>query len=271
MADDIAGGPGREVRVFETLSGLASHMAERFRLISEEAVARAGRFAVALSGGRTPVDLYVELARRGSAFDWAHIHIFLVDERFVPYSDRESNFGMIKRTLLDAVLPPPENVHPIDTAVADPAISAQKYEEEIVAFFGAGGAMPRFDLVMLGLGEDGHTASLFPGSPALREKTHPVQAIAPHGKVTTPRVTITLPVINGARNVVFLITGKGKARVLRRVIEEKDPQLPASLVEPKEGRLSFLCDREAASTIGTPASGYPVAPSTGGASGASPS
>jgi 6-phosphogluconolactonase len=112
--------------------------------------------------------------------------------------------------------------------------------------------MPRFDLVLLGIGEDGHTASLFPGTPLIGDTTHAVGAVAEEEGMTG-RVTLTLPVINNAREVVFLVTGKGKASIVRRVVEEKDARLPASLVAPVEGRLSFLCDSDAASELAAPA------------------
>jgi 6-phosphogluconolactonase len=224
-------------------------MAGRFLRASQGAIAARGCFVAALSGGHTPVDLYREIARIGGALDWEKTHLFLVDERLVPYEDSRSNFGMIKKTLLDAVPLRRSNVHPVSVDPPDPHVSAKMYEDDIRAFFQAApGVMPRFDLVLLGLGEDGHTASLFPGTPIPGDAIHAVGAVA-ESEGRTSRVTLTLPVINNAREVIFLVTGKGKAPIVRRVVEERDAHLPASLVTPAEGRLSFLCDREAASAL----------------------
>lgn len=235
--------------MFGSKGELFSHAASRFAAASEGAVTLRGRFAAALSGGQTPVGLYIEIARSASALDWKRIHLFLVDERLVPHSDSRSNFGMIKKTLLDAVSIPRPNMHPVPVDQADPLVSARTYEDELRSFFHvAPGAMPRFDLVLLGIGEDGHTASLFPGTPLLDDTTHAVGAAA-EGEGRTGRVTLTLPVINNAREVIFLVTGKGKAPIVRRVVEERDGRLPASLVAPAEGRLSFLLDKEAASEL----------------------
>jgi 6-phosphogluconolactonase len=248
LADHINEGQ-RDVRVFGSRPELFAFMADRFAVASQGAIAAKGCFAAALSGGQTPVGLYREIARLRGALDWKKIHIFLVDERLVPHEDSRSNFGMIKKTLLDAVSIPRSNMHPVPVDPADPHVSARIYEDDIRAFFQAApGAMPRFDLVLLGIGEDGHTASLFPGTQLLGDATHAVGAVA-EGEGRTGRVTLTLPVINNASEVVVLVTGTGKAPIARRVIEERDARLPASLVAPTEGRLSFLCDREAASEL----------------------
>jgi 6-phosphogluconolactonase len=239
----------KEVRVFGSKADLFTFMADRFCRASDAAIRARGCFAAALSGGHTPVGLYTEIARIGRAVDWKRIHVFLVDERLVPYEDGRSNFGMIKKRLLDAVSIPGENVHPVPVDHADPHVCARIYEDDIRAFFHTSpGDMPRFDLVLLGIGEDGHTASLFPGMPPFGDITHVVGAVA-EGRGRTGRVTLTLPVINNAREVVFLVTGKGKAPIVRHVVEERDSRLPASLVAPAEGRLSFFCDRDAASEL----------------------
>ncbi len=224
-------------------------MVDRFRKIWEKAVSERGRFSVALSGGTTPKDLYMEIGRKGSAWDWKDIHVFLVDERFVPPTDDRSNYRMIKESLLDCIPIPAANVHPIDTGQTDPRASAKAFEAGLMRFFDTGkGGVPAFDLIMLGLGEDGHTASLFPGLPDLRSDTHLVRAVEPAGE-RVARVTLTLPVINNGRNVIFLVTGETKARTVRRAVQEQDPNLPASLVQPREGTLFFVCDRDAGSML----------------------
>ena len=253
MAHFVARGRGRRrLLVFDAPSSIYPCIIEKIREMSSAAVAGRGLFAAALSGGRTPVGLYEEMAV-AEGIDWGRTHIFLADERFVPPTDRRSNFAMIKTTLLDAVPIPVGNVHPVPVEGGDTEDCAQRYAEEVRAFFAARGGlaaarMPRFDLVMLGMGEDGHTASLFPASDILEEKRQPVRAVPPEGEPTA-RITLTLPAINSARNVLFLITGANKAEALRRVVEDGDRALPAARVSPYSGRLIFLCDKEAASLL----------------------
>ncbi len=248
MADHIREGQ-KHVQVFGSKADLFAFMADRFRRASQGAITHQGCFAAALSGGHTPVGLYTEIARIGGAVDWKKIHIFLADERLVPHKDSRSNFGMIEKTLLDAVSIPAGNVHPVPVDQRDPLVSARMYEDDIRAFLHtAPGDMPRFDLVLLGIGEDGHTASLFPGTSLLNDTTHAVGAVA-EAIGRTGRVTLTLPAINNASEVVFLVTGKGKAPIVKRVVEQRDSRLPASLVAPAKGRLSFLCDSDAASAL----------------------
>lgn len=224
-------------------------MTGKFRALASGAIAERKLFAAALSGGHTPIGLYEELAGARDSLDWEKIHIFLVDERFVPPTDSRSNFAMIKATLLDKVPIPGANVHPVPVEGADPELCARRYEDDLCAFFETPtGSVPRFDLIMLGLGEDGHTASLFPGTDALGEKTRLVRAIPPEGE-RTARITLTLPVINKARNVIFLVTGAGKSEIMRRLIEEGDESLPAAKVAPESGEALFLCDKDAAALL----------------------
>jgi 6-phosphogluconolactonase len=240
---------GRQVLIFESKEQVCRFTVDRFWEISERTINEWGRFSVALSGGKTPQDIYVEIGRVGQGMDWRAIHVFLVDERFVPPDDDRSNFRMIKKTLLDAIPIPVANLHAVATEETDPRTSAKGYEAELMKFFGTGpGSVPAFDMILLGMGEDGHTASLFPGVPDLQNDKRLVRAVEPAG-ARVARVTLTLPVINGARNVFFLVTGETKARTVRRVVEEQDPTLPASLVRPLEGALLFLCDREAGSLL----------------------
>ncbi|MGD0657417.1 MAG: 6-phosphogluconolactonase [Syntrophorhabdales bacterium] len=251
MAHDVVRRPyGRPpVLVLETREEMWTFMVGRFREKSERAIRERGRFSAGLSGGKTPEDLYLEMGRVGQDTEWGNIHIFLVDERFVPLGDDRSNYGMIKRTLLDKVPIPAANVHSIETEESDLRTSALNYEADLQRFFGTGPAtIPAFDMILLGMGQDGHTASLFPGLSDLRVEKRLVREVeATLG--TAARVTLTLPVINHGRTVFFLVTGKAKAGIVRRVVEERDPDLPASLVAPLEGELFFVCDGEAASML----------------------
>ncbi len=237
--------------VFEDPEKMAEFAIAKWRDISSEAIRLRGYFAVALSGGKTPVDFYRRLAGRGGAGPrWRKTHVFLVDERFVPDTDKDSNFRMIKETLLDSVRIPGKNIHYIQTDLTDPASAAERYENDIAFFFGlSGGALPEFDLVMLGIGTDGHTASLFPDSAAVREKKRLAIATSA-GRKKHMRITLTLPVLNRARNVIFFAAGREKAKVLRAVVKEMDSSLPASLVSPESGRLLFLADSDAGSLLG---------------------
>jgi len=236
-----------QVHIFDTEKEITNFMVEKWKEICDESIALKGRFSVALSGGKTPTALYRELASARCALPWGRTHIFLVDERFVPYTHRDSNFGMISGFLNPAGIPF-ENLHPMPTDGPTPEISADRYEHGLRVFFRQPQeGIPEFDLVILGLGDDGHTASLFPGNPALKESKRLV-AVVPEGPVHK-RLTLTLPVINKAKSIIFLVLGKSKAAMLKRVLRGKDTSLPAALVKPEHGDLLLVADREAASEL----------------------
>ncbi len=242
-------GDSRKVIVFDEKDALHAHVVNLWKKVSKESISERGTVTVALSGGRTPIDLYRRLAREGKDFPWEKTHIFLVDERFVPRDDKDSNYRMIRETLLGSVPIPESNVHKVDTNQPGPDKAAKKYEREMVRHFQPGsGLFPRFDLIMLGLGEDGHTASLFPGSGLLQEKKRLAGPVTLDSKLHD-RVTLTFPVINNGRLILFHVEGQNKAAVLKRVAEGRDPTLPASLVEPVAGELLFLADRDAAGLL----------------------
>jgi 6-phosphogluconolactonase len=239
----------RRVLVFKNYHSMADFLLQKWQEISADAVRRRGSFAVALSGGETPRDFYRRLAGYKGNLPWDKTDIFFVDERFVPESDSDSNYRMIRETLLRNIPVPPGHVHPISTAGSDPSLSAQEYASDLADYFGLlPGALPEFDLIMLGIGKDGHTASLFPGSALLAEKGRLAGVVLPgHGK--HDRITLTLPVLNNARNVIFLATGREKAAALRDVVERRARGLPASLISPGTGNLLILTDEEAASLL----------------------
>jgi len=215
---------------------------------------------VALSGGKTPRSFLQALAGPPyrERFPWGFVHFFQVDERWVPPDDPRSNQRMLRACLVDKGPVPERNFHPVDTSLPDPAAGAKRYEDHMRRFFpDPPGGVPRFDAVFLGLGEDGHTASLFPGSPALGEEnawvTHAVG-----GSPRTSRVTLTLPVLNAAFRVIFLVSGAGKAGVLRELLLGKGGGgHPAALVAPKRGKVTFLADADAASRIPPAEAAYP--------------
>jgi len=238
----------KKILVFDTIEEMSDYFLRKWREASDMAIRHAGRFAVALSGGKTPSPLYNSLVAHGADLPWNKTHIFLVDERFVPHNDPDSNFGMIKNDFLEKIDIPNANIHPIyfnGTALD----AASKYEEGIRIFFKLeDDQTPQFDLIILGVGEDGHTASLFPNHEALSEKRRLVCTVVSRG-LKNERVSLTLPIINNAKTIIFLVTGSGKAHIIREMIEEGDSRLPAFLVKPKRGGLFYLIDKEAASEI----------------------
>jgi 6-phosphogluconolactonase len=210
-------------------------------------------FRMALSGGSTPRLLYSVLA--SSAFreriEWRRVELFWGDERFVPHTDERSNYRMVRETLLAHAPVLIDHVHPI-VVEADPESSARRYETLLKGIYGSEtlvASQPLFDLVLLGLGEDGHTASLFPGSRVLGEQTHWVAGVEDRDE---PRVTLTYPAIASSRAVAFLVSGEEKADMLRRVLEG-DRSLPAARVK-SEGDVVWFVDRAAASHLPAPPS-----------------
>ncbi len=237
-----------EVRIFPEKGEMLSFMAALWNSMAAEAIARKGQFTAALSGGRTPRDFFLLLSHSHEAELWNGTHIFLVDERCVPLDSPDSNYGLIRSSLLSRVPVPTQNVHPVPVDPDDPAASARRYEEELKYFFRLSpGTLPVFDLIHLGMGADGHTASLFPGAAILAETARLAVEVLPGGNRLN-RVTLTLPVINNAENVIMLATGKEKANIVKRVIEEQDESLPAAQVKPK-GKLWYVLDGEAASEM----------------------
>jgi 6-phosphogluconolactonase len=235
--------------IYADRSALMEAAATRIVELAGDAIARAGRFTFVLAGGSTPRALYTLLAseRFAKRVDWARVHFFWGDERCVPPDDTESNYGMARETLLDAVKPPPTNVHRM-LGEEDPLKAAADYEALLHRFFEvpSGGAAPRFDLVLLGMGANGHTASLFPGTPPLHEQKRWVMA-SHVDAVAAWRLTLTPVVINAAANIVFLVAGAEKAARLHEVLHGKsDPdRLPAQLIHPAHGDLRWMVDAAA--------------------------
>jgi len=228
--------------------------AERIADAARQAIASTGRFTWVLSGGSTPRRPYTVLAsaRFAERVDWSHVHFFWGDERCVPPDDAESNYRMARETLLDAVRPPPENVHRI-LGEAEPSRAAASYEQVLRELFHAreDSSPPRFDLVLLGMGADGHTASLFPGTAPLFEKTRWVMANHVE-ELASWRVTLTQVIINAAAQIVFLVVGADKADRLKQELQGKPDveALPAQLIQPTRGELIWLVDADAAARLG---------------------
>lgn len=241
-----------EIETFPDLESLSRAVAERFAELAREAAEAGKAFFAALSGGSTPRLAYQLLAEPSRAVPWSAIHLFQVDERFVPPDDEESNYRMLRQSLLDRAGVPAENVHRIRTETGTPLEAAREYEKELrQVFVPPGGGPPRFDLILLGLGADGHTASLFPGSPALEERARWVAADFVQ-KLLAWRVTLTLPVLNAAREIIFLVSGAEKAETFRRVVRGLEQRLPAERVRPFDGRLLWYADAAAARLLAPP-------------------
>lgn len=232
------------LEIFPNPPALVNYAANLF---VQMAIAAPERFSVALSGGSTPRALYERLAANEMAerIPWEKVHLFWGDERCVPPDHPESNYGLTAAALLSRIPLPAENVHRIRGELP-PAEAASLYEAELRAFFGE---TPAFDLVFLGMGEDGHTASLFPGSPALAESVRwavEVEHTAPPPPLVS-RVTLTFQVLNAARRVVFLVTGAAKAGMFAQVWH--GASFPAAQIRPQDGELLWLVDQAAASEL----------------------
>jgi 6-phosphogluconolactonase len=219
---------------------LAKEAAEQCARIAQAAVAQGGRFTIALSGGSTPKLLYSLLADEpySSGLPWCNTHVFWGDERAVPPEDRDSNFAMAKATLLDRVPIPANQVHRMQAERPDLDVAAREYEAEIAKAFAVPpeGEPPTFDLILLGLGPDGHTASLFPHTEAVRERSRWVVRNRVQ-KLNSDRMTLTAPILNRGATVLFLVSGADKAPALQAVLEgPSDPdRLPAQLIRPASG------------------------------------
>jgi 6-phosphogluconolactonase len=243
-----------EIRIAADAEELTRAAAEEFVSGAEEAVRAKGFFAVVLSGGSTPKGLFALLATDSSfraRMPWDRIHFFWGDERHVPPDHPESNYRMAYEVMLSKVPVPSENVHRIIAENPDAEEAADDYERRLREFFKLQGKqLPRFDLVLLGLGPDGHTASIFPGSDAAHDQGRIVVAnwVA---KLNAYRITLTLPALNNATCVLFLASGEEKAEILRAVLQDKSraERLPAQLIRPTNGRLLWLVDRAAARLV----------------------
>ncbi len=251
-----------EVRCYPHLEALSRAAAECMCTLALECVNEQGMFTVALSGGKTPRLLYENLALPpyDTRMPWPHIHLFWGDERCVPPDHPDSNFAMAFRALISRAPVPSQNVHRIPAEIGPPEDAAEAYDQILRGFFeplikseahsassARGDPFPSFDLILLGMGKDGHTASLFPGDPALEEGKRWAAAVhTPHGSPPVPRITLTLPVINRAGCILFMVSGSGKGEVVGQILEDPDTAgrlYPAARVSP-EGRVLWLIDED---------------------------
>jgi 6-phosphogluconolactonase len=239
-----------EIRIVNTQADLFQTAAQEFVAQANQVIAARGKFTVALSGGSTPKGLFTLLAS-GSipSVPWDKILFFWSDERHVPPDNPESNYRMANEAMLSKLPVPAGNVFRIHAEEKDAGVAASDYEQTISELFALKpGEFPRFDLIYLGIGTDGHTASLFPGSAGLEEHVRLVIANWVE-KFKTDRITFTYPVLNGAACVTFLVSGPDKASVLHEVLENPQSGLPCQRVRPTNGRLVWLLDQAAANAL----------------------
>jgi 6-phosphogluconolactonase len=238
------------MHIFNNKEQLSMAAAELFVSIAREAVEQRGRFTVALTGGSSPILLHTMLSQSPylEQVPWQHTYVFWGDERWVPLTDELSNARMARKTLLDGVSVPEAQIYPMWAENTEPDDFAIRYEQTLKEHFGEGA--PRFDLILLGMGDDGHTASLFPHTGVLRERSRWVQAyyLEPQSMY---RVTLTAPLINQARTILFLTFGANKAHSLHQVLEgERNPEEhPSQLIQPEKGELLWYVDKSAAEQL----------------------
>jgi 6-phosphogluconolactonase len=242
----------QNIFIFENLQALSRAAAEKFVLIGRKAIEQNNRFTIALSGGSTPKLLFQTLASDEfrSQLDWTKTFFFFGDERIVPFDSTESNYRMARENLFEPLQIKPENVRRWQTEFA-PEAAAEDYENQLKDFFALkNDAIPRFDLILLGMGADGHTASLFPETLALSE-TEKLAIANWVEKLDSFRLTFTFPLINKAENILFLIGGAEKAETVKIVLKgEFEPhKFPAQAVEPDNGNLFYFLDKDAAKAI----------------------
>lgn len=253
----MTGPAEREVRILPDAAAITRRAAELFVQAAQEAVATSDSFTVALSGGSTPKSLYSLLADDAglrAQLPWEKMHFFFGDERHVPPDHPDSNFRMANEALFAKALVKAAHITHIKGEYADAEKAALEYEQALRGYFIIeAGALPRFDLVLLGMGDEGHTLSLFPGTKALHAPPDRFVVRNWVGKLYTERITLTAPAVNQASRVIFLVTRADKAPALKAVLEgpHEPEQLPAQLIQPAHGKLLWLVDKAAGALLAT--------------------
>ncbi len=240
------------LKIVKTPKDIAREAAHQFLTLAQDSIKKSNSFTVVLSGGSTPQKTYTLLASKDFAgqIDWEQVHIFWSDERYVPHDHPDSNYRMAKNILLDKIPLPAQNIHPFQTG-QELSLSASLYERELIDFFKLKpGEFPSFDLIILGMGSDGHTASLFPHTGALLETRH-LAAAQYVEKIAAYRLTLTFSAINHAKNILFIVSGESKSWTLKNVL--KGPlqvqDFPSQSIKPIHGTLTWLLDKTAASKL----------------------
>lgn len=243
-----------DIQFFDTLPEMQQGAADEIADLTHGLAQSDRKISIALSGGSTPRGIFTQLAEKSNPpLPWEQIHFFWGDERHVPPEHPESNYRMAEEALFSRVAVPAGNIHRIQAELDDPHLAAQLYEQELQSYFQMeADQYPIFDLVLLGMGPDGHTASLFPGTQALTE-TERMVAANWVGKLDAWRITLTAPVINRAARVIILAAGDGKSRALHAALQgpHEPQQLPIQLIQPVNGNLTWMVDRAAAKMLTT--------------------
>lgn len=234
-----------EFKIFPDKNMLIQESAASIAGLIKKLLIEKGKCSFVLAGGSTPEGVYETLASGAyrERIDWSKVHLFWGDERCVLPDHPGSNYRMANEALIDHIAIPQENVHRIP-AEKEPAIAANEYESSLRKFYGDKADFPTFDIVLLGIGEDGHTASLFPGTSALEENRRWVTEVYV-SKLDVYRITMTLPVINNGKNIIFLVAGAPKADIVKHVYNRTDATYPAMQVEPVDGKLVYFLDKAA--------------------------
>ncbi|HEY9793456.1 MAG TPA: 6-phosphogluconolactonase [Candidatus Obscuribacterales bacterium] len=236
------------VHVCSDKTELGKASADEFVKAAEKAIKSHGRFTVGLSGGHTPPLLYDQLtsAQYKTKVEWQKVHFFMSDERCVPVDSKESNWGTAERLLFSKLNIPAENLHPMHGQEENPTKCAEEYEAAIKAFFEVKeGEIPRFDLIQMGMGPDGHTASLFPGTKALKEQS---QLVVENfvDKMETHRITFTYPLLNHASEIMFMVEGGEKSHVFAEAVQKEDRRYPVQGIAPTDGAVVWYVDKDTA-------------------------
>ena len=239
-----------KIFIFENPEKIAEFLIEKWFEIGNIAQRKSGSFVTAISGGNTPLTFYKKIsAIKNNSLFWSNTHIFQVDERCTPHDSPDNNFNMIKEFFLDRIKIPEDRLHRMNTENISLDNIASNYENEIHSFFQLQRKNKNnFDLIILGLGQDGHTASLFPKSKSLVEMNHMISFVKDSDNVHD-RLTMTFPLINKAENIFFIVSGKGKAEIVKKVLENTKNTYPANLVRPERGSCYYLLDKDAASHL----------------------
>jgi 6-phosphogluconolactonase len=241
-----------KINISDNYEDLCEKVTQEILALSNKKIEAQDKFTIALSGGSTPKEIYQCMAGTSyrNKFRWEKIHFFWSDERWVPPEDPKSNYRMVFESLFTKIQIPSANIHPIPTKNCDLQASVRLYEESIVNFFKLRkDELPPFDMILLGLGQDGHTSSLFPGNPSLAVKDHLVVATSQQG-IPEKRITLTLPVINHAQVIFFVVSGYEKANIVAEVLENDSRHgFPANEIKPCHGKLCWFLDEAAASRL----------------------
>lgn len=236
----------KTIKILPGINEVSEFLIKEWKLYQKEALNNKNYFTVALSGGKTPKYFYKKLAEQKDKFKWEKTYIFMVDERYVSSIHIDNNYKMIKENLFNKINIPEKNIFSINTQLSLNK-SVIDYENRIKNFF-KHQSLPSFDLVLLGIGNDGHTASLFPKNKILKE-TKKIVASVKNKNINHKRITLTYPIINNTKNIIFLVTGEKKAHIIKKIIENKNKNYPASRINPINGNLLFLLDEYASKEL----------------------